>query len=209
MNTAGINNAGRRTSIGLRSGVHKSESAKEMLLSQNMFGPLPPSPPATMSSPEVSSDCWNHICCGNTVYTNQLPSRRVMAFHRCHRCRHHRPTLITNRCGPNRPPPSQRTPKSDHPHHTAHRPLAVVRIRARRPHRRPHRRPPVENPPPAVVNDRRAFHHIGDHRIQRSKHGDFKGSPIAQFMFNNVQLSISPKTAPWMRASVDRIVRPA
>lgn len=46
-------NAGRRPSIGLRSGVHKSESAKEMLLSQNMFGPLPPSPPASISSQEV------------------------------------------------------------------------------------------------------------------------------------------------------------
>lgn len=35
--------------IGFRSGVHKSESAKEMMLSQNYFGPLPDSPP---SSPE-------------------------------------------------------------------------------------------------------------------------------------------------------------
>lgn len=48
--------AGRRPSIGLRSGVHKSESAKEMLLSQNMFGPLPPSPTASISSQEVRSD---------------------------------------------------------------------------------------------------------------------------------------------------------
>lgn len=36
--------------IGFRSGVHKSESAKEMLLSQQFFGPLPASPPTT--SPE-------------------------------------------------------------------------------------------------------------------------------------------------------------
>lgn len=30
-----------------RPGVHKSESAKEMKLSQNAFGPLPPSPPSS------------------------------------------------------------------------------------------------------------------------------------------------------------------
>lgn len=41
-----------RRPVGFRAGVHKSESAKEMLLSQNMFGPLPPSPPT--SSPDVS-----------------------------------------------------------------------------------------------------------------------------------------------------------
>ena len=40
--------------IGFRSGVHKSESAKEMLLSQQFFGPLPASPP--LSSPEMDSD---------------------------------------------------------------------------------------------------------------------------------------------------------
>jgi hypothetical protein len=39
--------------IGFRPGVHKSESAKEMLLSQQYFGPLPATPP---SSPEVDSD---------------------------------------------------------------------------------------------------------------------------------------------------------
>lgn len=33
--------------LGFRAGVHKSESAKEMLLSQNMFGALPPSPPSS------------------------------------------------------------------------------------------------------------------------------------------------------------------
>lgn len=32
--------------MGFRAGVHKSESAKEMLLSQQMFGPLP-SPPSS------------------------------------------------------------------------------------------------------------------------------------------------------------------
>lgn len=37
--------------MGFRAGVHKSESAKEMLLSQHMFGPLP-SPPS--SSADVS-----------------------------------------------------------------------------------------------------------------------------------------------------------
>lgn len=40
--------------IGFRGGVHKSESAKEMLLSQQYFGPLPASPP--LSSPEGDSD---------------------------------------------------------------------------------------------------------------------------------------------------------
>lgn len=40
--------------LGFRPGVHKSESAKEMLLSQQFFGPLPASPPS--SSPEVDSD---------------------------------------------------------------------------------------------------------------------------------------------------------
>ena len=34
-----------------RPGVHKSESAKEMLLSQSAFGPLPPSPPS--SNPDL------------------------------------------------------------------------------------------------------------------------------------------------------------
>ena len=42
-----------RRPLGFRPGVHKSESAKEMLLSQTAFGPLPPSPPA--SSPEPVS----------------------------------------------------------------------------------------------------------------------------------------------------------
>ncbi|CRK94373.1 CLUMA_CG007882, isoform B [Clunio marinus] len=40
--------------MGFRPGVHKSESAKEMLLSQQYFGPLPASPPS--SSPEMDSD---------------------------------------------------------------------------------------------------------------------------------------------------------
>lgn len=35
-----------RRPMGFRAGVHKSESAKEMLLSQHMFGPLP-SPPSS------------------------------------------------------------------------------------------------------------------------------------------------------------------
>lgn len=39
--------------LGFRAGVHKSESAKEMLLSQQYFGPLPATPP---SSPEADSD---------------------------------------------------------------------------------------------------------------------------------------------------------
>lgn len=40
--------------IGFRTGVHKSESAKEMLLSQQYFGPLPATPPS--SSPDADSD---------------------------------------------------------------------------------------------------------------------------------------------------------
>lgn len=36
--------AATRRPLGFRPGVHKSESAKEMLLSQPSFGPLPPSP---------------------------------------------------------------------------------------------------------------------------------------------------------------------
>ncbi|XP_058820220.1 mucin-2 isoform X3 [Topomyia yanbarensis] len=43
-----------RRPLGFRLGVHKSESAKEMLLSQAGLGPLPPSPPS--SSPEQDSD---------------------------------------------------------------------------------------------------------------------------------------------------------
>lgn len=48
-----------RRPLGFRPGVHKSESAKEMLLSQQLaagsgtFGPLPPSPPS--SSPEMET----------------------------------------------------------------------------------------------------------------------------------------------------------
>lgn len=36
-----------RRPLGFRVGVHKSESAKEMLLSQHVFGALPPSPPSS------------------------------------------------------------------------------------------------------------------------------------------------------------------
>ncbi|XP_058456016.1 rho GTPase-activating protein gacU isoform X2 [Malaya genurostris] len=43
-----------RRPLGFRLGVHKSESAKEMLLSQAGLGPLPPSPPS--SSPDQDSD---------------------------------------------------------------------------------------------------------------------------------------------------------
>ncbi|EAA43550.3 AGAP009860-PA, partial [Anopheles gambiae str. PEST] len=43
-----------RRPLGFRLGVHKSESAKEMLLSQAGLGPLPPSPPS--SSPEPITD---------------------------------------------------------------------------------------------------------------------------------------------------------
>ncbi|XP_055645081.1 uncharacterized protein LOC129780626 isoform X2 [Toxorhynchites rutilus septentrionalis] len=43
-----------RRPLGFRLGVHKSESAKEMLLSQAGLGPLPPSP--TSTSPEADSD---------------------------------------------------------------------------------------------------------------------------------------------------------
>lgn len=39
--------------MGFRTGVHKSESAKEMLLSQQYFGPLPATPP---SSPDDADD---------------------------------------------------------------------------------------------------------------------------------------------------------
>lgn len=42
-----------RRPVGFRAGVHKSESAKEMLLSQHVFGALPPSPP---SSADVSTN---------------------------------------------------------------------------------------------------------------------------------------------------------
>lgn len=42
-----------RTSLGFRPGTHKSESTKEMLLSQKLFGPLPPTP--LSSSPEVDN----------------------------------------------------------------------------------------------------------------------------------------------------------
>lgn len=38
----------------MRAGIYKSESAKEMLLSQNTFGPLPPSPPSSSSEIIVS-----------------------------------------------------------------------------------------------------------------------------------------------------------
>ncbi|XP_037958627.1 uncharacterized protein LOC119688066 [Teleopsis dalmanni] len=40
-----------KRTLEFRPGVHKSESAKEMLLSQNAFGPLPPSPPS--SNPDL------------------------------------------------------------------------------------------------------------------------------------------------------------
>lgn len=54
--------AAPRRPLGFRPGVHKSESAKEMLLSQTIFGPLPPSPPA--SSPEV---CAFYVVHGKNI----------------------------------------------------------------------------------------------------------------------------------------------
>lgn len=44
-----------RRPLGFRAGVHKSESAKEMLLSQPVFGPLPPSP-TTDESPSLENE---------------------------------------------------------------------------------------------------------------------------------------------------------
>uniref|UniRef100_A0A1A9VZY2 Uncharacterized protein n=1 Tax=Glossina brevipalpis TaxID=37001 RepID=A0A1A9VZY2_9MUSC len=46
-----INPPPSKRPLEFRPGVHKSESAKEMLLSQNAFGPLPPSPPS--SNPDI------------------------------------------------------------------------------------------------------------------------------------------------------------
>ncbi|KAL9930847.1 uncharacterized protein ACN427_000122 isoform 1-T2 [Glossina fuscipes fuscipes] len=46
-----INQPPSKRPLEFRPGVHKSESAKEMLLSQNAFGPLPPSPPS--SNPDI------------------------------------------------------------------------------------------------------------------------------------------------------------
>lgn len=46
-----------RRPLGFRPGVHKSESAKEMLLSQmNAFGPLPPSPQTSSPEPVTAAD---------------------------------------------------------------------------------------------------------------------------------------------------------
>ncbi|XP_058055452.1 mucin-5AC [Anopheles bellator] len=45
-----------RRPLGFRLGVHKSESAKEMLLSQAGLGPLPPSPPSTSPEPQDSDE---------------------------------------------------------------------------------------------------------------------------------------------------------
>lgn len=47
--------ASSKRPIDARSGIYKSESAKEMLLSQNTFGPLPPSPPSSSSEIIVSN----------------------------------------------------------------------------------------------------------------------------------------------------------
>lgn len=45
-----------RRPIGFRAGVHKSESAKEMLLSQQMFGALPPSPPSSSADVNIPNN---------------------------------------------------------------------------------------------------------------------------------------------------------
>uniref|UniRef100_A0A182SSV2 Uncharacterized protein n=1 Tax=Anopheles maculatus TaxID=74869 RepID=A0A182SSV2_9DIPT len=45
-----------RRPLGFRLGVHKSESAKEMLLSQAGLGPLPPSPPSSSPEPQDSDE---------------------------------------------------------------------------------------------------------------------------------------------------------
>lgn len=95
-----------RRPLGFRAGVHKSESAKEMLLSQHMFGALPPSPPE--SSADVS---FNLLCETSTAKIDsplvRFPSttyhffamiqlifvscafcfsRKLMVFHHCRRC---------------------------------------------------------------------------------------------------------------------------
>lgn len=46
--------AAAKRPLEFRPGVHKSESAKEMKLSQNVFGPLPPSPPSSNPDTFVS-----------------------------------------------------------------------------------------------------------------------------------------------------------
>lgn len=76
-----------RRPLGFRPGVHKSESAKEMLLFQNIFGPLPPSPP---SSTEVYTHNFIVIIHVYIKVFNFNPIiRNVMDFHRYH---HHRKT---------------------------------------------------------------------------------------------------------------------
>lgn len=91
-----------RRPLGFRAGVHKSESAKEMLLSQHVFGALPPSPPE--SSADVSNvrdiDCQNSpfIVVSPTTSTfyamielifisfRFFCSRKLMVFHHYHHC---------------------------------------------------------------------------------------------------------------------------
>lgn len=74
-----------------RPGVHKSESAKEMLLSQNAFGPLPPSPPSSNPDMFVS---WKWCNFNYLVPTNCVSG--LFVFCRittiCH-CRHRRRTI--------------------------------------------------------------------------------------------------------------------
>lgn len=88
-----------RRPLGFRAGVHKSESAKEMLLSQHMFGALPPSPPS--SSADVSVNAQNALLsCGfacnlfkvifdsiNCLFSYVVAEcRKSTAFHHYHRC---------------------------------------------------------------------------------------------------------------------------
>lgn len=57
-----------RRPLGFRVGVHKSESAKEMLLSQHVFGALPPSPPSSSADVCISLFLFLHLFLPLTVF---------------------------------------------------------------------------------------------------------------------------------------------
>lgn len=98
-----------RRPVGFRAGVHKSESAKEMLLSQNMFGPLPPSPqssspeetdgfpPLPPSPMESAADKFDEVILAD-AHTFRTPS--LTKSNRYRDSMDHAPVIPPHRCTP-------------------------------------------------------------------------------------------------------------
>lgn len=88
---AQVSSARAQRPLGFRPGVHKSESAKEMLLSQQFFGPLPASPP--ISSPEMDSDEFPPLPPSPSAEEIQALGGRIKSDHGSYRKEHRAPAV--------------------------------------------------------------------------------------------------------------------